>query len=234
MIPPTIISTIISKNLEFQNNPFNFAPLAIHLFLNISCFFLWLSAVGFCFLLFVFLAVGCCSLRTCWHHLHRARPCPPLAVNLDGGQCHDKIRDYLRATGDREAGRAAEHAGRQATEQPANSSLRHSEHWAEITLRYFTWNPSPLRSSKLSFSYLLLPPRCGPAGRSVGGRAGGQPRKQPAGTLAARSNSRPTSRPASRATSAHRGASEHSRPGDSSTLVGKGQLGSALMGPLKF
>ncbi|KAL1246617.1 hypothetical protein QQF64_034521, partial [Cirrhinus molitorella] len=32
----------------------------------------------------------------------------------------------------------------------------------------FTWNPSPLRPSKLSFEYLLLPPRSAPAAAPPG------------------------------------------------------------------
>ena len=31
----------------------------------------------------------------------------------------------------------------------------------------FTWNPSPLRSSKFSFEYLLLPPRSAPEAVSL-------------------------------------------------------------------
>ncbi|RJF76420.1 hypothetical protein D4Z77_08565, partial [Campylobacter coli] len=32
----------------------------------------------------------------------------------------------------------------------------------------FTWNPSPLRPSKFSFEYLLLPPRSAPAAAPPG------------------------------------------------------------------
>ncbi|RXN15086.1 hypothetical protein ROHU_028408 [Labeo rohita] len=37
----------------------------------------------------------------------------------------------------------------------------------------FTWNPSPLRPSKLSFEYLLLPPRSAPAAAPPGPAPGG-------------------------------------------------------------